>query len=168
MGLTTGGEATSSSSAYLDAFASFRDEIRGLARDRAEHRSLLIIPHSNPLHRALLTACDQVRDVTLVNLGVRLEDRPDGKAIWKLEDPSVLKAEMEEKKAMAQEQALKKLRAKLEQKMREKERFEKAFELPSKYSQYDAESDHPTHDKDGIPLEGKVLREMLLMPKGVP
>ena len=106
--------------------------------------------------RSLLTACDHVRDSTLVDLGVRLEDRSDGTSIWKRDDPAVLKAEIAEKQALAKEQAQKKLRNKLDLKLREKERFERALELPSKYSQYDAESGYPTHDKNGKPLEGKV------------
>lgn len=49
----------------LDALASFRDEVRGLAKSKAEAG-------------AVLKACDALRDTTLVELGVRLEDRPDG------------------------------------------------------------------------------------------
>lgn len=106
-----------------------------------------------------------MRDATLVNLGVRLEDRPDGKAVWKLDDPDVLKAEIAEKQAMAREQAQKKLRNKLELKIKEKERFEKAFELPSKYSQYDPDTGYPTHDKDGNCLQGKVCHSPLSAPQ---
>lgn len=51
---------------YLDAFASFRDEVRALAKAGAEPR-------------ALMSTCDRLRDHTMVDLGVRLEDRPDGK-----------------------------------------------------------------------------------------
>lgn len=53
------------SARYLDAFAAFRDDVRALAKARAEPREVL-------------AACDRVRDSTLVDLGVRLEDRPDG------------------------------------------------------------------------------------------
>lgn len=42
MGLSAGGETTSDGTVYLDAFASFRDEIRSLARDNAEHRSNIL------------------------------------------------------------------------------------------------------------------------------
>ena len=44
---------------------------------------------------------DKLRDHDLVEVGVRLEDRPDGKAIWKLEDKAVLIKEREEKVAIA-------------------------------------------------------------------
>ncbi len=40
---------------------------------------------------ALLSACDRVRDGALVDLGVRLEDKPDGSSVWKPEDPAVLR-----------------------------------------------------------------------------
>ncbi len=42
-----------------------RTQIRALCRSKAEPR-------------VLLAACDKLRDDTLVDLGVRLEDRPDG------------------------------------------------------------------------------------------
>ena len=160
MGFTSASETTSDGSAYLDAFANFRDEIRSLAREKSDHRCV----HASAWQtvsvcrgiRSLLSACDRVRDSTLVDLGVRLEDRSDGTSIWKRDDPAVLKAEIAEKQALAKEQAQKKLRNKLDLKLREKERFERALELPSKYSQYDAESGYPTHDKDGKLLEGRV------------
>eukprot|EP00798_Chlamydomonas_sp_ICE-L_P004138 gene4138-biopygen21852 len=56
-----------------------------------------------------MTACDRVRDVALVELGVRLEDRPDGKAIWKLDDPAVIKAEQQERAKTASEAARKQM-----------------------------------------------------------
>jgi cysteinyl-tRNA synthetase len=39
--------------------------VRALARSKAESKEIL-------------AACDRVRDSTLVELGVRLEDKPDG------------------------------------------------------------------------------------------
>lgn len=35
----------------------------------------------------------RVRDDTLVDLGIRLEDKPDGSSVWKPEDPAVLRQE---------------------------------------------------------------------------
>eukprot|EP00798_Chlamydomonas_sp_ICE-L_P006478 gene6478-biopygen1653 len=46
---------------YLDAFAAFRDEVRSLARTKVDPKETM-------------TACDRVRDVALVELGVRLEE----------------------------------------------------------------------------------------------
>eukprot|EP00798_Chlamydomonas_sp_ICE-L_P000249 gene249-biopygen2244 len=75
-----GGAGDAKGAGYLDVFAAFHDEVRSLARTKADPKETM-------------TACDRVRDVALVELGVRLEDRPDGKAIWKLEDPAVIQAQ---------------------------------------------------------------------------
>lgn len=47
---------------YLDTLSAFRDEVRSMARSKAEAG-------------VVLAACDRLRDETLVDLGVRLEDR---------------------------------------------------------------------------------------------
>lgn len=139
----------SKGSTYLDVFAAFRDEVRSLARGKADPKDIL-------------TACDRVRDSTLVELGVRLEDKSDGKAVWKLDDPSALKAELAERARQAADMALKKLETQLTLKSKEKEKFEKLMALPpveqslaDKYSRFDAATGEPTHDKDGSELEGK-------------
>eukprot|EP00798_Chlamydomonas_sp_ICE-L_P002666 gene2666-biopygen8694 len=85
-----GGAGDAKGAGYLDAFAAFRDEVRSLARTQADPKETM-------------TACDRVRDVALVELGVRLEDRPDGKAIWKLDDPAVINAEQQERAKTASE-----------------------------------------------------------------
>lgn len=133
---------------YLDAFSTFRDEVRSIARSKGD--------------RDILKSCDQVRDETLVALGVRLEDRPDGKAVWKLDDPEVMRAEQEERARAQAEAQKKKLMGVLDKKVKEKEKFEKLLELPSiadslseKYSKFDPETGEPTHDKEGAALEGK-------------
>lgn len=136
-------------SLYLDAFAAFRDEIRTLARSKAELKDIL-------------SACDKVRDGALVDLGVRLEDKADGKAVWKMDDPAAMKAEQEERAKAAAEAAMKKLSTQLAMKEKEREKFEKLISLPTvevslseKYSQFDPVSGEPTHDKAGVALEGK-------------
>lgn len=51
---------------------------------------------------ALLTMCDEVRDVDLIKVGVRLEDRLQGeKALWKLDDPELLQRELAQKVSRA-------------------------------------------------------------------
>lgn len=47
-------------------------------------------PLTRPLYRFLYR---RVRDDTLVELGIRLEDKPDGSSVWKQDDPEVLRAE---------------------------------------------------------------------------
>ncbi len=39
--------------------------------------------------QTMLGLCDRLRDETLIDLGVRVEDRADG-ALWKLDEPEVL------------------------------------------------------------------------------
>lgn len=55
-----------------------------------------------------------MRDDTLVELGIRLEDKPDGSSVWKPEDPAVLRAEQQERQRAAAEARSKKLRSQLD------------------------------------------------------
>lgn len=137
--------------ALLDAFGNFRQEVRKL--------SLVKSPPSD-----ILKACDTVRDEVMVNLGVRLEDLPDGTSIWKKDDPAVLKAEAAERAAAASAAKVKKIKNALESRKRELEKFEKLAAMPlpqvvlaEKYSKFDSETGDPVADKDGNVLEGKAL-----------
>lgn len=89
---------------YMDTFSSFREKVRSLA---------LGLSKDNEAKTTLLDLCDKVRDVDLVDIGVRLEDLPSKQSIWKLDDPAVLKAEMAEKeqqkKSMEEQQKLRKI-----------------------------------------------------------
>ena len=58
----------------------FRDDIRKLAQGGASAKELL-------------TACDNLRDVGLPELGVKLDDK-EGGALWKLYDADELKKEV--------------------------------------------------------------------------
>ncbi|PRW33977.1 Cysteinyl-tRNA synthetase isoform C [Chlorella sorokiniana] len=133
----------------LAAFAAFQQEIAGLAAAGAPPGEVL-------------AACDRVRDDTLVDLGIRLEDKPDGSSVWKPEDPAVLRQEQEERRRAAAEARGKKLRGQLDNKRKELDKFEKLAALPSipealadKY-RFDAAGE-PSHDKEGAALEGKGL-----------
>ena len=68
---------------YLSAFATFRDEVRSVAREQR------VTP--------ILSLCDAVRDDVLPNLGVRLEDHEGADASIKLVDRDTLMKEREEK-----------------------------------------------------------------------
>lgn len=136
-------------SAYLTAFSSFRDEMRALARGGADKVTLL-------------TACDRLRDEVMVELGVRLEDKPDGKSVWKLESPEVLRKEVREKALTALNTRVAKASLAVEKKKKEVSKFSDLLALPpldaelaAKYSKCDPESGEPTHDKEGNALEGK-------------
>lgn len=135
----------------LDAFCGFRDEVRRLARAAAPAKELL-------------AASDAVRDGAMVDLGIRLEDLPDGGSIWKPDDPAALRAERAQKQRAAVEARAKKVRAKAEATRRDLEKFEKLAALPSpqdvlkeKYAAFDPVSGDPTQDASGAALEGKAL-----------
>ncbi|KAK9817180.1 hypothetical protein WJX72_010713 [[Myrmecia] bisecta] len=141
------GASSSESAQYLDAFAAFRDGVRQMAREAK--------------HQGILAACDRVRDETLVDLGIKLEDKADGSSVWKPEDPAVLRAEQAERAEAAAYALRKKQQVKLDKTVKDLERYEKLQRLPSvaealrdKYSQFDAEG-NPTHDNDGNELEEK-------------
>ncbi|MEW5310069.1 MAG: hypothetical protein WDW38_001900 [Sanguina aurantia] len=155
---STSGQGASSSApggtahltAILNAFSGFRDEVRGLGKGKVVDG------------KEVMLACDSVRDKVLPELGVRLEDRSDGKAIWKLDDPEVLREEAAERARAAAEASRKKLASSRDLKAKELEKLSKLAALPSvqtamgdKYSKFDAVSGLPTHDKDGAALEGK-------------
>lgn len=137
--------------ALLDALAAFRDEIRSMAK-------------SGATSGALLEACDRLRDGPLVELGVQLEDRSDGPAVWKRADPGELQAEVARRVEAAKEAAARKKALKIASLHRDVEKYEALAALPSvqesladKYSQFDPGSGDPTHDAGGQPLESKAL-----------
>jgi len=88
---------------YLRVMSDFRDVVRKRAIEIKE--------------TVILKECDEVRNARLPDLGVRLEDREDGKAVIKFEDPEVLKEEkmkqlkLLEKTKHAKEEAKRKLEA---------------------------------------------------------
>ena len=127
----------------MDVFADFRDTVRNLARSLGKDA------------QPLLQACDSVRDDTLVPVGIRLEDLPGGKSVWKLDDPAVLLAERKRKEEEAAEK-----QAKKEALLREREEKER---LKREKAAVPAEAMFKTHnpvnsksygsfDEQGIPL----------------
>ena len=97
---------------YLKALSSFRDDVRKLAIDGASAKEMLLL-------------CDRFRDQDLVNLGVQLDDGQgaglpfryphhnslieiDGRALYKLVDPSALIRQRDERVAIAADKASKK------------------------------------------------------------
>ena len=65
----------------VNALVGFRDAVRAAAKE------------AGGASGALLTLCDALRDGTLVDLGVRLEDRADG-AVWRRDDPAEMRREL--------------------------------------------------------------------------
>ncbi|KAI9105893.1 tRNA synthetases class I (C) catalytic domain-containing protein [Phlyctochytrium arcticum] len=71
---------------YLYALSTFRDQVRELAQQKGDHKELLQL-------------CDKLRDEDMVELGVALDDREDGKALVKLVPRETLLSQREEKRA---------------------------------------------------------------------
>lgn len=97
--------------------------------------------------------CFDVQD-----LGVRLEDKPEG-FVWKLDDAALLRRERQEKAKAASEAARKKLENKLQKAQLDLEKMMAAMTCPAeafaaqkdKYSQFDA-GGIPTHNSAGEEL----------------
>ncbi len=74
---------------FIDTISQFRDEIRTSAQEKDIKR--------------VFEACDKLRQETLPQLGVRLEDRPGLPTIWKLYDKNELLKELEKDKKEKEE-----------------------------------------------------------------
>lgn len=166
-----GASAEEAMAPVLDLVTKFRDQIRALARGGASAKDLM-------------AACDELRDVGLPELGVKLDDREEG-ALWKLYSPEELKKEMAretEAKAKKEEEVIKK-KEEAAKKAAEKEAAAKVLpgemfkmgEYDGVYSKYDEEG-IPTHTKDGEEVakvrgkggkRGSSVLTFLLVPPGV-
>eukprot|EP00898_Chlorokybus_atmophyticus_P002631 jgi/Chlat1/3369/Chrsp23S03805 len=136
---------------FIDAFAAFRDTVRLAARADAPKQ-------------AILAACDRVRDETMVELGVQLEDRGDSPSVWKLEDPALLKKERDDKLRQAAQAQLKKIENKIQILVKDIARWSKAAAAPDEalrasnlYKDYD-EAGLPSTDVEGKPLSSKARK----------
>jgi cysteinyl-tRNA synthetase len=122
-----GDNAKSDASPILDAIARFRDEIRGIAKkenlkdvlmacDRYmdAERQINVTADCNVLSARQFVLLCRLRDESMVALGIRLEDRPDGTSVWKPEDPAILAAEQEERRQVLAAASLVKARNVLE------------------------------------------------------
>ncbi|KAI8055314.1 hypothetical protein BDF22DRAFT_676485, partial [Syncephalis plumigaleata] len=133
---------------YLRVLSQFRDNVRDLARGKADHKQLLEL-------------CDRLRDEDLVELGVMLDDREGGKALVKLVDREELIRERdekrrreEEKQAKKQAQAVEKERKRLERLALGRQNPEEMFkvgEYAGQFSLYD-DKGVPTHDHENVEL----------------
>eukprot|EP00397_Hematodinium_sp_SG-2012_P012572 GEMP01012745.1.p1 GENE.GEMP01012745.1~~GEMP01012745.1.p1 ORF type:complete len:776 (+),score=217.25 GEMP01012745.1:85-2412(+) len=135
----------------LDAFAGFRDEVRNEAMTLKS--------------KVILEACDSVRDNTMVDLGIRLEDRPGEKSIWKLEDVTTLQLERQEKEFERKQAVSTKIQNKLTQKQKELEKSQKAMVTPEEYwkaqgyTQFN-DTGLPTHTPEGEELSKKAAKKV--------
>lgn len=124
----------------LDIFAEFRDEIRELARSATTGDI-----DGKALAAKVLHTCDLVRDDKLPHAGIRLEDRANTKAIWKLANKEEL-LEEQRKKSLEKEKKEEAKRLRMEEAIRKKKEVEEKAKIDpkemflaqkGKYSKYD-------------------------------
>ncbi|KAL7625165.1 cysteinyl-tRNA synthetase [Parahypoxylon ruwenzoriense] len=141
---------------YLRAVSKLRDELRRLA------------PTTSPeTKKSILTFSDRVRDFDLTNLGVYLDDRPDGQpSLIKFVPATELIAAREEKAAKDAEKARTKEEARRAREKAEEEKWAKAklapedmFKGDDKFSEWDAEG-MPTKMKDGSEVPKSQLKKL--------
>ena len=154
-----GGDSYESTIApVVTTLVSFRDTVRAAAKAGASAAELLAM-------------CDKLRDEGMVDLGVRVEDRSNEGALWKLDDPSTLRKEVQAKRAARAEQAATKLLNKLSVKSQELEKAESAsvppdqfLRLPQFAAKYSAASfdasGKPSADAAGEPLSKAATKEV--------
>eukprot|EP01134_Creolimax_fragrantissima_P006802 CFRG6802T1 len=143
------------------AVSDFRDEIRSEALNR------------EPKDLVVLDICGRYRDDVLPEVGIRLEDRPNAKAIVKLVDKEELRRQKERELEIAQAKEAKRIAIKAAQEAAEAERREKAKIAPSnmfksrtvaggasEYSKYDGKG-IPTHDGNGEELSKSKRKNLL-------
>ena len=137
---------------FLDILTNFRQTVR--------------IAAINGDTKAVLAAADNLRDMILPDVGVRMEDKGSGKdvvTVWKLDDPEVLRKERslkEEAKAAKEAQkaelAKKQAERDAKAKINPKEMF---LSLTDLYSAFDSEG-FPTNDKAGEPLSKAAIKKL--------
>lgn len=152
-GFSDSGGTDKNAAKYLNAWTKFRDEIRQIA---TRTKSIDI-----------LALCDKIRDDIMPELGVRIEDLSGKPSIWKLDDPKQLIKERDDKRRMAKENKLKKIRNQLKKRNDELTRWTNArlsaselmASMEDKYMQFN-EKGMPTHDSNGKALSKKVMKKV--------
>jgi len=127
---------------FVDAFVDFREKVRVAAKTKSSPGDLL-------------KECDDVRDDTLANLGIRVEDGADS-SVWKMDDPETIRKEVEEKRQKAAEAAAKKKKAKIEKLEKDLQKAEKDRLTPVEMFKSGSNADKwGSYDDDGKPLTTK-------------
>ena len=152
-----GGDYEAQVGPMLTALVEFRDEVKRVAK-----------PLGTETFQAMLGTCDRLRDETMIDLGVRVEDRAEG-AMWKLDDPTVLRRELREKLAKQSEdkatKALNKFNVKAEQLAKAEaaatppETFLQLPQFAGRYGPLDA-AGKPTADAAGADLSKSAAKEV--------
>lgn len=132
---------------FVDAFVDFREKVRSAAKAKSDPGQFL-------------KECDAVRDDTLANLGIRVEDGADV-SVWKMDDPEAIRKEVEEKRQKAAEAAAKKKKSKMDKLEKDLQTAEKARVATSDLFKTGAHAERwGSYDDTGKPLttkEGETL-----------
>ncbi|KAI1358784.1 cysteinyl-tRNA synthetase [Xylaria arbuscula] len=141
---------------FIRATSKLRDELRR------------IVPSVGPeLKASILSLSDRIRDYDLTNIGVYLDDRPDGQpSLIKFIPAAELISARDEKAAREAEKAKAKEEARIAREKAEAEKWEKAkvspqdmFKGDERYTEWDAEG-MPTKLKDGCDLPKAQLKKL--------
>uniref|UniRef100_A0A8C1L999 Cysteine--tRNA ligase, cytoplasmic n=1 Tax=Cyprinus carpio TaxID=7962 RepID=A0A8C1L999_CYPCA len=127
---------------YLSVLSDFREDVRRIAREKKVTE--------------LLRLCDELRDDTLPELGVRLEDRDGLPTSVKLVDKETLLKEREEKKKVIAESIYMAMAKLAKMKVKPSEMFRSETD---KYSIFD-EMGFPTHDAEGKELSKGLAKKL--------
>uniref|UniRef100_A0AAY4DB33 Cysteine--tRNA ligase, cytoplasmic n=1 Tax=Denticeps clupeoides TaxID=299321 RepID=A0AAY4DB33_9TELE len=138
---------------YLRVLSDFREGVRKIAREQKV--------------TDILKLCDSVRDETLPDLGVRLEDHEGLPTVMKLVDRETLLKEKEEKRKLEEEKRRKKEDAARKKQEQEMAKLAKMKIPPSemfrseldKYSAFD-DKGFPTHDSEGKEISKGQIKKL--------
>lgn len=126
-GLSEYGQARDEQASDIKSFIAHEDVIypyaQALSDVRDRLRQLAVDPKSQIAASQLLQFCDQMRDTTLPELGIRLDDQTHGRALVKLVDPKLIRREREERDAKTAANTAQK-----EQRSKRQEKFLRAKE----------------------------------------
>jgi len=142
---------------YMDAVAKFRKEMRELIlKDKKAN--------PNTDYGELMKLADVMRDETMPSLGIRLEDGTTTSHSWTYVSPSVIIAEIQERKKTEAENKKKNLEKrkitltsnidKLKQEVEDEKKMENQDHKTAFDYKYN-DAGEPTHDKDGKGLSNK-------------
>jgi len=150
-----GGSKEDTIAPFVDSFVDFREKVRVAAKAK-----------SGP--GDFLKHCDDVRDETLANLGIRVEDSNET-SIWKMDDPAVIRKEVEDKRQKAAEAAAKKAQGKIDRLTQDLEKANSSSVASSeifkinanagKWGSYD-DKGKPLTTKEGEPLSKSQLKSI--------
>ena len=154
------GGTNDSAAKVIDVLSSFRDRVRQQVKTTEPAQ----------LKGSLMTLCDGLRDDELIELGIKLEDKVDGSAVWKLDDPQELRKQRQEKIDAQNAKEKTKLENKIKDLARISLKYKSAFSTQSlleKYTQFDVNGT-PTHSLDGTQLTPDQINEFQLLVKTSP